>query len=160
MKLDIEIDCPRWREVPTLAEAAEKAAAQVTRATGCAGDVAILLSDDATVAQLNARWRGQDRATNVLSFPAPEGMVAPPGSATPRGDVILAFETVSREAREQGKALRDHTLHLLVHGLLHLAGYDHLTDAQAQDMEELERRILASMGIADPYGEPREARPR
>ena len=116
-------------------------------ATGMQGEVSVLLCDDAAICVLNARWRGMDKATNVLSFPA-----APmPGVHALLGDIALAFETVAREAESEGKTLADHTAHLAVHGFLHLVGHDHETDAQAQEMEAAERSILLGLGHADPY---------
>jgi len=114
-------------------------------------ELAVVLSDDATVRALNGDHRGKDYATNVLSFaPAFE----PPEGPRPLGDVILALGTVLREAGEQGKTAADHLSHLVVHGVLHLSGLDHETDADAEEMEQLERAILAGLGIADPYADP------
>jgi probable rRNA maturation factor len=97
---------------------------------------------------LNRRYRDRDYATNVLSFPAE----LPPGAGSPLlGDIVIAAPVVVREAREQGKAVRDHYAHLAVHGVLHLLGYDHQRDREAAKMERLETRILATLGIADPY---------
>lgn len=112
-------------------------------------DVTILLSGDSDIAALNATYRGQDKPTNVLSFPASGCSV--PGQPEPLGDIIIAYETVMREAAEEGKTLLFHLAHLAVHGLLHLAGYDHVRDDDAEIMEQLERRILAGVGVSDPY---------
>jgi probable rRNA maturation factor len=106
------------------------------------------MTSDAVVQGLNAQWRHKDQPTNVLSFPAPETVHALEKTL---GDVALAYETCAREAQEQGKNLKDHATHLLVHGLLHLLGYDHEAEDDAAEMEGLEREILASLGIADPY---------
>jgi probable rRNA maturation factor len=98
---------------------------------------------------LNLRWRGLDKPTNVLSFPAP-----PPGrrgDPTTLGDIALAYETLAREAEDLGVPLADHYRHLLAHGFLHLIGYDHETDAEAERMEALETRILRRLGVGDPY---------
>jgi probable rRNA maturation factor len=112
-------------------------------------EISLLLTDDAGIRELNRNWRDKDKPTNVLSFPAPSvpGM---PGSR-PLGDIALAFETVKREAENEGKTFEDHVTHLLVHGLLHLLGYDHELEAEAEIMEGLEVKALASLGIADPY---------
>lgn len=122
----------------------------------CLGDGAtacVAFSGDAEVRALNARFRGQDKPTNVLSFPA--GPLVPGAAAEggPRhlGDVVLAAETVAAEAREQGIPLAHHVQHLVIHGVLHLVGHDHETDAEAEAMEALETRLLAALGIADPY---------
>jgi probable rRNA maturation factor len=110
-----------------------------------AGGVTILLADDATVQDLNARFRGKDAPTNVLSFPAP-------ATAAPHlGDIALAYGVCSREAQAQGKPLAHHLMHLTAHGVLHLLGYDHQSDADAEAMEALERKILAGLGVPDPY---------
>ena len=108
-------------------------------------DLTILLADDAVIRDLNARFRGKDVATNVLSFPAA-------ASAHPHlGDIALAHGVCANEAAAQGKRLADHLSHLVVHGVLHLLGHDHDADAQAEAMEALERTILSRLGIADPY---------
>ena len=119
-------------------------------------EIAVVLADDAEVQGLNAAWRGQDKPTNVLSFPAMEAddvTRQPADMPVLLGDVVLAFETCVREAGEQGKPLAHHLAHLVVHGTLHLLGYDHETDEDAGVMEPLETHVLAGLGIADPYGE-------
>lgn len=122
--------------------------------------VAVALSSDAVVRRLNATYRGKDAPTNVLSFPAPDAAQAVAEAGDPRalGDVILAVETVLAEAASAGIPPAHHLQHLLIHGVLHLAGYDHLTDTEAEAMESLETTLLARLGIADPYGD-REAAP-
>jgi probable rRNA maturation factor len=118
-----------------------------------------VLSDDDTVRQLNREWRGQDKPTNVLSFPAqelrPGGPLPQPPLGAPLllGDVVLAAETVAAEASAQGKRVADHLSHLVVHGVLHLLGFDHEAEADAVLMERREVAILAGLGIADPYRE-------
>ena len=109
----------------------------------------MFLADDEQLRALNARWRGIDKPTNVLSFPA----VSPDRIATSSGlgDIALAFETLAREADEAGIALKDRYRHLVAHGFLHLIGYDHQTDEEAERMETLEKRVLARFGVADPY---------
>ena len=111
--------------------------------------VAVALADDRRVRALNARDRAKDKPTNVLSYPSGERL---PGGRTFLGDIVLARQTVWREAKAQGKRPADHVAHLVVHGTLHLLGHDHETsDADAERMEALERRLLARLGIADPY---------
>ena len=111
-------------------------------------ELSILFTDDSAVQKLNAAWRGKDKPTNVLSFPQPAGPLL--------GDVILAAETLREEAALAQKAFEDHMAHLIVHGFLHLLGYDHEGDAEAEAMEAVERKALARMGIADPYAPARE----
>jgi probable rRNA maturation factor len=112
-------------------------------------EVSLCLADDARLQALNLRWRGVDKPTNVLSFPSP-----PPGhgaESAALGDIALAYETLAREANELGVPLADHYRHLVAHGFLHLIGYDHGTDKEAERMEALESRIMARLGAADPY---------
>ncbi|MCW5722475.1 MAG: rRNA maturation RNase YbeY [Devosia sp.] len=113
-----------------------------------AAEISVLLTDDAEQRDLNAQWRGKDAATNVLSFPQIEPFGPVAGLL---GDITLARETLVREAEEQGKSLEDHFTHLVVHGFLHILGYDHLEEAEALHMEGLETQILAGLGLADPY---------
>ena len=150
MTLSIEIEHEAWEALPGLAALAERAVVATLEGRGETGAVTLLFTSDAEMQVLNRGWRGKDKPTNVLSFPAPD-MPVPEGEATPLGDIALACETVSREAAEQGKPLADHTAHLIVHGTLHLLGYDHETDGEAEEMESEERKILARLGIADPY---------
>lgn len=143
--------------------AADPALAPFLAASG--GDarltLTVLFTDDAAVRTLNREWRGKDKPTNVLSFPGDwleleeediaalaEGADVPPAHI---GDIALALETIRAEAAEQGKTPRDHLLHLLLHGTLHLLGYDHEEEAEADAMEALETRLLADLGVADPY---------
>ena len=150
-----------WRRsLPGAAARAEEAAraalaalrrSRVVTAGGGEIEVSVVLGDDAMVRALNRRWRGRDAATNVLAFASEEAPL--PGRPLLLGDVILAHATVAREAAAQGKTLADHLAHLVIHGVLHLAGYDHEKSRDALRMEALERRILARLGIADPYRE-------
>jgi probable rRNA maturation factor len=112
------------------------------------GVVAVLVDDDAKVGSLNKLWRGIDRPTNVLSFSYPEGQ---PGPVKHVGDIAISYETAAREAAAEGKSLSNHIAHLSVHGFLHLLGYDHESDDDAEAMEKLERTILARVGVPDPY---------
>lgn len=130
------------------------AAAMVDEDTGHA-ELAVMLTDDAGIRTLNNTWRGIDKPTNVLSFPALQLEAAPKPGDAPRmlGDIAIAFETTRREADAEHKPFDHHLSHLAVHGFLHLIGYDHETDAEAEAMEDLERRILARLGIPDPYAD-------
>ncbi len=114
-------------------------------------EISIVLTNDAHIRALNREWREKDKATNVLSFPA---MPVRPGVALPPllGDIVLAAETIRREAGLEDKPFEHHLIHLMVHGFLHIVGYDHETDAEAEEMEAAERRILARLAIPDPYG--------
>ncbi|MBK4718844.1 rRNA maturation RNase YbeY [Azospirillum sp. YIM DDC1] len=120
-------------------------------------ELSVVLADDALVHRLNREYRGKDKPTNVLSFALTEAEEPELGEDAPvmLGDVILAWETVAREAAEQGKTPSDHMTHLVVHGVLHLLGYDHETDDEAEEMEQLETDVLATLGIADPYAATR-----
>jgi probable rRNA maturation factor len=113
-----------------------------------ASELSILLTNDEEQHELNKQWRGKDSSTNVLSFPQIEPFGPVIGIL---GDITLARETLEREAAEQGSTFVDHFTHLVVHGFLHILGYDHLTDDEAEQMEGLETRILAELGVADPY---------
>lgn len=153
--LDILHEAGDWTSIPDrdalIAAAARTLAAHPRFAGEAPAEACIALSDDATVQELNARFRGKDKPTNVLSFPAQEGFADPERTARPLGDVVLAQETVAREAAEQGVPAAHHLQHLVVHGLLHLLAFDHETDADAGEMEGLEVEILARLGIANPY---------
>jgi probable rRNA maturation factor len=172
VSLDISVPSSLWRGLPRArAVARETIAAAAAESGGSLREgveVSLCLTDDDALRALNARWRGIDKPTNVLSFPAPVDAVAdrvsrghrprlqPPiaqGSApvVSLGDIALAYETLTREAENLGVPVVDHYRHLIAHGFLHLIGYDHETDAEAERMEALETRILARLGAADPY---------
>jgi probable rRNA maturation factor len=158
----LRVEAPAWRRAlpgaGKLVRRAGHAALKVAALTAGviessalpAGGLCLVLADDALQRRLNREFRGRDKPTNVLSFEAAPGAL---------GDVVLALETIAAEAEAQGKTLADHVAHLVVHGVLHLRGYDHETQGQARRMERLEIEILAGLGIADPYHLPR-ARPR
>jgi probable rRNA maturation factor len=154
----VRIDAPRWRRaMPGASRLARRAARAALAGAGtrAQGEIAVVLADDATVRRLNRTYRGKDKPTNVLSFPLAGG---PAGAAAgPIGDIVLALETVLAEARAQAKRPADHAAHLVVHGVLHLLGFDHRRDVPARRMEALETRILAGLGIADPYRRRRAA---
>ncbi|WP_207480563.1 rRNA maturation RNase YbeY [Arenibaculum pallidiluteum] len=176
LEVVVSTEAEAWSVLPQVEALAERAArAAYAGAAGDAGavdaerfaadgrprEVSLVLADDALVHRLNRDYRGKDKPTNVLSFALMDGAEEEPGGASFEeadapvllGDVILAFETVEGEARSQGKALADHVSHLVVHGVLHLLGYDHEKDEDADRMERLETRILAGLGIADPYAD-------
>lgn len=144
-----------WKALGDVESATRRAYhATAARVAAVAGrDVAILLTSDDAIAALNAQYRGQDKPTNVLSFPAPAlpASVVLASEEQPLGDIAIAYETVMREAAQEAKPPLFHLAHLTVHGLLHLAGFDHQTGAEAEDMEAAEREILASIAIPDPY---------
>ncbi len=142
--IEVEIEDAAWTDaLPDAAAVVERAATAALGATR--GDVVVLLTDDAAVHELNARFRDRDQPTNVLSFPAAE-------SAAPHlGDLVLAHGVCAAEAEAQGKTLADHLTHLTIHGVLHLLGRDHVDEAEAEAMEAEERTLLASLGVADPY---------
>jgi len=138
------IEEPRWRANRGLGARIRRAALlAIARGGRGKGAVSVLLADDAALRALNAGFRGRDKPTNVLSFPsALNGYL---------GDVAIAYGTAAAEARRQAKSLSDHTLHLVVHGVLHLQGYDHEQGRDARVMESLETEVLAELGVADPH---------
>jgi probable rRNA maturation factor len=151
---DVEIiaNAPCWDEAPG-AEDIVRRALDAAASLAPEGAVTVILTDDAEIATLNKEWRGFDKPTNVLSFPAASLPQGKEESEPQLGDIVIAYETVKREAAEEGKPFADHLSHLAVHGFLHLLGYDHDTDAKADIMEDLERKVLASLGIPDPYAD-------
>ncbi len=147
MSLEVEVEDPAWTsalpEAPEIVERAALAALQED-----AFDITLLLTDDVAIRALNIEFRGKDAPTNVLSFPAA-------ASAWPHlGDIAFAYGVCAREAEAQSKPLAHHLMHLTVHGVLHLLGYDHETDAEAEAMEGVERAILSKLGVPDPYAHP------
>ncbi len=148
MIIDVEVLDPRWLEALRTARAICRRAAQAAidgsgKRLPDHASVVVALDSDAAVRRLNRTYRGKDKPTNVLSFPGDKPFL---------GDIVLARQTVLREAREQGKRPADHLTHLVIHGTLHLLGYDHeRSERQARRMEMLETRLLAAMGITDPY---------
>ena len=165
--LDILIEDPRW-DAAGLEALAHRAAGAVLADLGldpAAAEISLLGCDDARIADLNESFRDKPRPTNVLSWPAEERRPAPgamPPAPTPRapglpvelGDIAIAYDTTAAEAKAGGLPFENHVMHLLVHGLLHLIGFDHETDEEAALMEAREVAILASMGLPDPYSGP------
>src|SRR5215207_1862614 len=149
MNLDISIDDREWRVVPNLRKLARTAVSAVLPDDDVA--IGLLFTSDARVAELNGQWRGKASPTNVLSFPVSAAIPVPEGEPRPLGDIALAYGVVTREALEQKKPLSHHITHLIVHGVLHLLGYDHESDDEAGAMEAREIMILAELGMENPY---------
>jgi probable rRNA maturation factor len=151
LNVDVVVNAPAWTALPDLQEFADRvvqetqALARARLAKDC--ELCISFCDDAEIRNHNAQWRRQDKPTNVLSFPTPGALAKKPLL----GDIVIAFETVAREAKEQDKTLSDHTAHMIIHGFLHLIGYDHETSDAAEVMEALERRVAKALGINDPF---------
>jgi len=145
------IDSPLWDAFPQAGDLARRVVAQCQKscARGLAPDceVSVAFCDDGAVRALNAQWRKIDRPTNVLSFPTPGDLA----NKAMLGDIVVAYETVAREARDEGKRFEDHVAHMVMHGFLHLVGYDHEDPAEAEVMEEMERTVAAALGMRDPY---------
>jgi len=159
--LELDIDLEGWPDGDwvALAQRAGQVLGEVApELTNARLSVSVLFTSNAQVHELNREWRQRDKPTNVLSFPMLERdellALAPEGPPEMLGDIALAYETCAREANEKGIPFEHHAAHLIIHGLLHLAGYDHVnSDEEAEAMEALEIRALAKMGIADPYGD-------
>ena len=149
------IEDPRWERaaLEALAERAARATLETEGLDPSAYAISLLGCDDSRIAALNAGFRGKAAATNVLSWPAARADHPMPGEPESLGDVALSYDTCAREAVEAGVSLDDHATHLVVHGVLHLLGRDHEEDTQADEMERLETKILASLGVGDPYVE-------
>ncbi|WP_455478774.1 rRNA maturation RNase YbeY [Bartonella sp. B10] len=153
--IDITIKSPQWNDKKMLYNITEKALTATMHhiaLENIVSEVSLLFTDNKHIAQINAQWRNQDKPTNVLSFPAfPVKAGQPPGPML--GDIVIAQETVALEAKAEGKSFQDHLTHMIVHGTLHLLGYNHETSDEAHKMERLEREILQKLSIKDPYTE-------
>jgi probable rRNA maturation factor len=149
MNVDISIDDKDWTAVPNLRKLARSAIAAALPENDVS--LSLLFTSDAKILEINRQWRGKATATNVLSFPVSAETPVPAGEPRPLGDIALAFGVISREAEEQKKPVTHHVTHLIVHGALHLLGYDHETDSEAEAMEAREIMILAGLGIENPY---------
>jgi probable rRNA maturation factor len=150
LEADVLVQSPLWEAEPQAEKAVRAAlagAAALLSTSG--GEVSIVLTDDSAIRTLNRQWRGIDKPTNVLSFPAAKGGEG--GDAPMLGDIVIAYETLKRECETEDRLFLHHLTHLTVHGFLHLIGYDHETDAEADEMEGLESRIMAHMNMPDPY---------
>jgi probable rRNA maturation factor len=150
---DILIDDPRWTDrmdVETVVNSVVEKALQVTKVRlSHEAEASFTFADDRRIHELNAIWRQKDFPTNVLSFPATEGAAL--HTSPLLGDVVLAYETIAREAIDEGKAFAHHAAHMIAHGFLHLIGFDHQDDAQADEMEGVESKVLSTLGIPDPW---------
>ena len=161
MQIEVIVRSARWRKQPRAAAIVKTAVLAAAKAVSTPrAELAIVLCDDSAIRALNRKWRGKNAPTDVLSFPA-----AAPGEKRPKppyikapyiktpyiGDIVIAYETTAREAAAEGKPFKHHLAHLAVHGLLHLLGYDHQSDREAQRMERMERAILERIAIPDPY---------
>jgi probable rRNA maturation factor len=147
--IDITVAAAAWKKLADAESIVRRAIETALDDAGeSEGEVGIVLCEDARMQELNRTWRGKDKPTNVLSFPASAS-----GGGTSRhfGDIVLAYETLTREAKVEGKTPEAHLSHLAVHGMLHLLGFDHVNDGDADKMENRERKILARLGIPDPY---------
>jgi probable rRNA maturation factor len=145
LDVDVLVQSQLWNEQPGATAAVREAInAAADEISSPAGDVAVVLTDDDALRTLNKQWRGIDKPTNVLSFPAAK-------AGKMLGDIVIAYETMARESRDEGKEFTHHLAHLAVHGFLHLMGYDHQTDSEADAMEALESAVLARLHVPDPY---------
>jgi len=149
-QIDVQTKSPLWKAQPLAEQIVRDAVAAAASALSTGdGEVSIVLTDDSAIASLNRDWRGIDKPTNVLSFPA-SGHKASEGVRF-LGDIVIAYETLVRECDDEGRIFLHHLAHLTVHGFLHLIGYDHQTDTQAEEMEGLESKIMTRMNMPDPY---------
>jgi probable rRNA maturation factor len=154
LKIDVLVDSDLWQEPAKARSTVRRAVAQAAATASTTGtELAIVLTDDSAIRQLNRLWLGIDATTNVLSFPSKRTADEP----AHLGDIVLAYETIAREATAGGKPFAHHLAHLAVHGFLHLIGYDHDKDANAETMEQTERKILRHLNIPDPYRQPGKA---
>ena len=156
--VDVVIGSTRWHKAPQAARLVRRVIAAAAPAHMRNAELSVILTNDRAIGALNRQLRGRDKPTNVLSFPMPKPVVKPtsksgPGGAHHLGDIVIAYETTAREARDEGKPFDHHLAHLALHGFLHLLGYDHESHRQAETMERRERLILARLGVPDPYAE-------
>ena len=149
-QIDIQTHSPLWEAQPMAAQIVHDAVATAAfEISMISGEVSIVLTDDSAIAKLNRDWRGVDKPTNVLSFPA-SGQKAGAGARL-LGDIVIAYQTLERECENENRLFLHHLAHLAIHGFLHLSGYDHETDTQADEMEALETRIMSRLNMPDPY---------
>lgn len=140
--IDVIFDCEDWQLIDDVKGFCINTVSKVLDYCNVReGNIAISLTSDENITELNHQFRGKNKSTNVLSFPDDDRL----------GDIAISYQTIKSEAEQQGKNIKDHLAHMLVHGVLHLLGHDHEEDNQAEEMEELERKILADLSIGDPY---------
>jgi probable rRNA maturation factor len=160
--VDVVIASTRWSKAPQAAKLVRRTIAAAAPARARKAELSVILTSNRAIGALNRQWRGQDKPTNVLSFPAPKQAskqatkrpskrAAARGAPRHLGDIVIAYETTAAEARAERKPFDHHLAHLAVHGFLHLLGYDHESDSEADAMERRERRILSRLGVPDPY---------
>ncbi|MBO6917136.1 MAG: rRNA maturation RNase YbeY [Rhizobiaceae bacterium] len=159
ISIDIAVNSDRWENIEAFDELAQTTsnvvvqwliAHEEARFPQLPMELSVLLTDDASIKEINAKWREQNKATNVLSFPTKELKVGDMPMPL-LGDIIFAYETIFRESEELTKSFEEHLTHLFIHGFLHLLGYDHINDTDAEQMERIETGILTSIGLSDPY---------
>jgi probable rRNA maturation factor len=146
--VDVVVASARWRKAPQAERLVRRIIAAAAPARAQKAELSVILTGDRAIGALNRRWRGRDKATNVLSFPTPAPIRGP---ARHLGDIVIAYETTASEARAERKPFDHHLAHLALHGFLHLLGYDHESRGEAETMERRERTILARLGVPDPY---------
>lgn len=155
IQIDISVSCNEWPDINDHLEQVALKTLETAKTAEKLGidtlELSIVLADDMLVQQLNREYRGKDKPTNVLSFPQMSDDLSDENTARLLGDIVLSFETVNKESEEQNKDFKDHTTHLIVHGILHLLGHDHIEDDMADEMERLEVKILEDLGIKNPY---------
>ncbi len=159
-EIDVSVQDPAWEKIDKISNLVHKVASTTLTAAiiprfafGRALEVSIVLANDDLIQLLNREYRNKDAPTNVLSFATLDSEEPETGDVLNLGDVILSYQTIMREAEEQNKTITEHTMHLIVHGVLHVLGYNHQTDDSATDMETLEIRILERLGVQNPYTE-------
>jgi probable rRNA maturation factor len=152
LSVDLRIEDDNWeKEMENVQDLVENALSAAADHMGMSGLVEVLLTDNSAMHELNKKWRGNDKPTDVLSFPAGDSGI--PGVQPFFGDIALGLEVAKQDAIRLGRDFQLHVMHLLVHGFLHLLGYDHMSETEAEEMEGLEAEILSPLGLPNPYGD-------